>query len=241
MNEFDDDVIVGLTRLFAEVGESYMNLIVSDIDCGQMQLIHAMLLCMEYQGEIDGSGEDNESSRITEMTLRFWHCLSRMLKERNDTSSQSKRMEYEPAFRRVAETCIRRCVLPRSVLLQPIHTPNVTARDGKRFSNIRIDRRIAYALCLKDVCIDMLSYNAAVTLCLNNLRAAANTVQTVSVAATSNQATQDQVVDAWCHYEGSLFACVSVANHREVSIIYLSEGAACEWSTVVIVIVIFIS
>ena len=72
MNEFDDDVIVGLTRLFAEVGESYMNLIVSDIDCGQMQLIHAMLLCMEYQGEIDGSGEDNESSRITEMTLRFW-------------------------------------------------------------------------------------------------------------------------------------------------------------------------
>ena len=87
----------------------------------------------------------------------------------------------------------------------------------------------------------MLSYNAAVTLCLNNLRAAANTVQTVSVAATSNQATQDQVVDAWCHYEGCLFACVSVANHREVSNIYLSEGATREWSTVVIVIVIFIS
>ena len=57
--------MIGLTRLFSEIGESYMNLIVSEQEMNQSQIVQAVLACTTYE---DTSGSDD----VPKMTLRFW-------------------------------------------------------------------------------------------------------------------------------------------------------------------------
>ena len=44
---------VGLTRLFTEVGESYMELIIGEKEMNQIVLLQALLACMAYRDETD--------------------------------------------------------------------------------------------------------------------------------------------------------------------------------------------
>ena len=243
MVEHDNDVIVGLTRLFVEIGESYMSLIVGDQDVGQLAIVQAVLACTEYRGDPDVGGD--EGSAVPGMTMQFWYYMGRMLRERN--ASQAKMLMFAPCFRRVAEACVGRCVLPRSVMLQPLEisaSPNsgqsnggmeaAATREGKKLGRIRLETRVEYALCLKDVCVDILGYADCVLLSSAHLKSAAEGVASAIAAATSSPSShdvQEKLLDAWCNYEGRLFAASAIANHRESkqypSLQSLGELVAC--------------
>ncbi len=57
----DDDTASGLCRLFTEMGESYIDLIVSPDDVGQIALIEMLLVCTRHR-----------SSEIASICLPFW-------------------------------------------------------------------------------------------------------------------------------------------------------------------------
>ncbi len=57
----DDDTASGLCRLFTEMGESYIDLIVGPVDVGQLALIEMLLMCTRHK-----------SSEIASICLPFW-------------------------------------------------------------------------------------------------------------------------------------------------------------------------
>ena len=196
----DTETIVGLTRLFTEVGESYMELIIGEKEMNQIVLLQALLACMAYRDETDN---------ISLKTLRFWRCLSRMLLERNCKKRMS---EFNPIFLKVAETCIGRCVLTKEKVMAPLRN-KVDEKDGIRMSLDRLDDRIEYGLCIKEACINMLGYETIMKLVWPRLRMAVEKL--ISLTSQGTGTTNDALVDAWCVYEGYLFAAISAMNHRE--------------------------
>ena len=214
MAENDTETIVGLTRLFAEVGESYMNIIVGEQEINQIAIVQAVLACTMYQDEGDTS--------VSSMTIRFWRCLGRMLRERK---CEQRMLEFNPVFSKVAETCIRRCVLPKEKMLGPLTSGDggrvVDEREGRRMTKVRLENRIEYGLCLKDVCVDMLGYEKVVMLVWSSMCMALKQLSSLTIGRGGSggggggKNEEDALVEAWCVYEGHLFAAVAAVNHRE--------------------------
>ncbi|KAJ1449981.1 armadillo-type protein [Pelagophyceae sp. CCMP2097] len=98
----DDDVALGLCRLFVEMAEAYMPLIASAMDVNQLVIVDLVLLCT-----------DHPSRGVAQVPLRFWYHLARSWgRLANDGEDGAKRRLHAllaPLFAKLARTSVRQC------------------------------------------------------------------------------------------------------------------------------------
>jgi len=98
----DDETCQGLCRLFTEMAEAYLQLLLAEVQIGQVELLGLVL-----------QGTAHQDHEIAAITFNFWyrfihalHCL------KPEELKQSKIEEYRLGFVRFAEICLHLLKLP---------------------------------------------------------------------------------------------------------------------------------
>jgi len=101
----DEDLLRGYCRIFTEMGESYMPLIMDGRDMGQVALVELVLACSAIP--------DNE---IASITLNFWYRFVFSLETLEPMTYRYQRIDYyTPVILRLMAICVKLMQFPQDV------------------------------------------------------------------------------------------------------------------------------
>lgn len=105
VQEEDEDVARGLCRLFTELGEAYMDLLMWQQDLGQLALAEIMLLC---------TGHPNHE--IATIPLHFWYAFCRSLDRLDPPDLKQAKLDvFSPCLTRLVGVLLRLMCYPEDV------------------------------------------------------------------------------------------------------------------------------
>uniref|UniRef100_K3X7U5 Exportin-1/Importin-beta-like domain-containing protein n=1 Tax=Globisporangium ultimum (strain ATCC 200006 / CBS 805.95 / DAOM BR144) TaxID=431595 RepID=K3X7U5_GLOUD len=95
-NEEDTDKCLGLCRIFTEMSESYITLLVGDLEMGQAAVVDLLLDCMSYP-----------DVEIADVTIPFWFRFIEELLHLDKRDRESKLAKLAPNLIRLAGICMQ--------------------------------------------------------------------------------------------------------------------------------------
>eukprot|EP00586_Coscinodiscus_wailesii_P002595 CAMPEP_0172487086 /NCGR_PEP_ID=MMETSP1066-20121228/15974_1 /TAXON_ID=671091 /ORGANISM="Coscinodiscus wailesii, Strain CCMP2513" /LENGTH=1031 /DNA_ID=CAMNT_0013253477 /DNA_START=327 /DNA_END=3422 /DNA_ORIENTATION=- len=115
----DQDLLRGYCRIFSEMGENYMDLIMSKEDLEQNKLVELVLHCTEIP-----------DMEIATLTLNFWYSFTSALESQTPFDFRQRRIEYyTPLLTRLLQVCTVLLRYPTDILSLPPDAFDDVVRD----------------------------------------------------------------------------------------------------------------
>jgi len=97
-----EEVARGLIRVFVEMAERYMELILGPMDMNQAQVVELVLHCAMHP-----------SRELARITFYFWYKLAEGLQYTSDQGLQAKRLaQFSPIYQQMVPVCLKLIELP---------------------------------------------------------------------------------------------------------------------------------
>lgn len=142
----DTDKCAGLCRIFTEMGESYMSLLLGDQELNQVVVVDLLLECMDYP-----------DTDIADVTIPFWTRFLEDLQHQREPRKSALLATFTPSIMRLASICMRKLQFEDSFPSMPVDRQ----QDFKAF-------RVELGDILRDCC-DVLGVLSILQHCVQGL------------------------------------------------------------------------